>query len=217
MTHASNRFRHQFPKSSVGVLTSPRRTAWAIGLGRYWISRTNLTGNFTLLPALRRASSQFPTSRSRHRPHGLVANIARSRVACSRIGVIRRGARRRFRLGIPASWRVGQLARSTVVLPHPPSDSRGRERVPRWGGHNCPTVAITHHQRLRRRRSITAHTGIRGGPVRHRSRGRSRPRWRGAVARAGISALEPVGHARSLESKRLPAGHASSAVGATLA
>src|SRR6185437_1076756 len=73
VTRTSNRFRHQFPKSSVDVLSlaEPRRPgragaprgarwrAWTNGAERYCIRRTNLTGNFTLLPALRRASSQF--------------------------------------------------------------------------------------------------------------------------------------------------------------
>ncbi len=99
-----------------------------------------------------------------------------------------RGARRCFRLGIPAGRRLGhargllagcRTRRQSVVAA---AACSGRRR------HHCPTLALTRHQRLRRCGAAAAHARIRGRPLRGGARGGPRAGGRGAAARAGVSA-----------------------------
>ena len=108
----------------------------------------------------------------------------------------------------------GAEARTAGRQPHAPPEPAERAGARRGCRHPRPALAAAGHERLHRRGAAAAHAGVRARSVRDPARGRSRAGRRRAAARAGLSALEPVGHARTLEPRGLSAGHAAPAVGA---
>ena len=163
----------------------------------YGFAARNLTGKFTVLPALHRASSHFQHPRSRCRPEQ-PGGAARWAWHCSRrIRALGEALEDVFGWELLQIGAWGGGARAACRQPHAPSDRDCAADVPRRRGHHRRVRRNYRSTAMRRCGAAASHARIRGRSLRHRARGGSRAGGRGPAAGARLSAVEPVGHARA--------------------